>query len=263
MTAQGQQGIRRLVFADDGSQHADVAWLWVVSQTWPGWTIEAVTVDPDAAGPGTPTEWTPPHPRAHPEGTPVTHLRAAGPPPKVLAGFDDRDLLVVGPRGHGLKKDLGLGSTSDALLRDPPIPVVIARRGVTAARVLVCADGSPPCLAAVDTLASLPLVERAAIAVVTVPEPGMDPEACNAACAARLSGPGRAITTEVLVPDPTQVAYHPSTMLLHAARSWGADLVVLGHRGLSGLQALRAGSIASTVAHREPGPVLVAAAPRA
>ena len=35
-----------LVFGDDGSSGADVAWLWVNEQVWPGWRIEVVAVEP-------------------------------------------------------------------------------------------------------------------------------------------------------------------------------------------------------------------------
>ncbi len=37
---------RRLVFGDDQSQAADVAWLWINSHAWPGWQIEALTATP-------------------------------------------------------------------------------------------------------------------------------------------------------------------------------------------------------------------------
>ena len=38
---------RRLVFGDDQSQAADVAWLWINCHDWPGWQIEAVTATPE------------------------------------------------------------------------------------------------------------------------------------------------------------------------------------------------------------------------
>ncbi len=39
---------RTLVFGDDGSEAADVAWLWVNEHTWPDSQIEVVTVDSEA-----------------------------------------------------------------------------------------------------------------------------------------------------------------------------------------------------------------------
>jgi nucleotide-binding universal stress UspA family protein len=251
----------RLVFADDRSDSADVAWLWVVSQPWPGWQVEVVTALPTGAGPpGVPTDWEPAHLRRFPEGidVPVRHERVVGEPRAALAALRDRDLLVVGPRGRGLRKALHLGSVSESLLHDPPMPLLIARRGVAARRVMVCADGSPGCNAAVAALLAMPWLGQAYVSVLTVPEQRLDAEQANRQCALTLEGAARSVISQVLTPDRLQVAYHPQEMLLEAAEVWQADLMVLGHRGLSGLAALTAGSIANSLARRAPCSVLVA-----
>lgn len=260
MQATGPRG--RLVFADDRSDSADVAWLWVISHPWPGWQVEVVTVEPTGAAPdGALTERDAMH-RGFPDGVgvPVRHERLAGEPRAALAGLRDRDLLVIGPRGRGLRKALRLGSVSESLLRDPPMPLLIARRGVGTRRVLVCADGSPGCRAAVGSLLSMPWLSQADVSVLTVPEQRLDADRANRQCAEALEGAARSVTAEILRPDPLRVAYHPQEMLLQAAAVWKPDLMVLGHRGLSGFAALTAGSIATSLATHAPCSVLIARA---
>ncbi|MEH2043971.1 universal stress protein [Nostoc sp.] len=49
----------------------------------------------------------------------------------------------------------------------------------------------------------------------------------------------------------------PGTNICHLARSWGADLIVLGRRGLKGFAELLAGSVSNHVFHHAPCSVLV------
>jgi nucleotide-binding universal stress UspA family protein len=255
---------RRLVFGDDQSQAADVAWLWINSHVWTGWQIEVVTVTP--VGPAVDTEvraWQPRHPREVLRGgtrTPLHHEQLIGDPKLVLTGLPDRDLLVVGPKGRGFRKALGLGSTTDALLNDPPMPLLIARRGVTTTRALVCVDGSADCRAAVEALQAMPWIAQVRVLVVSVPQPGLDAPKAAQRAAEVLTVTARAVEVEVLAPDELQIVVNTRAMLLEAAQRWEADLVVLGTRGLSGIAAVRAGSIATSLAANAPCSVLLARA---
>ncbi|WP_392480933.1 universal stress protein [Nostoc sp. C110] len=49
----------------------------------------------------------------------------------------------------------------------------------------------------------------------------------------------------------------PGTNICDLARSWGADLIVLGRRGLNGFAELLAGSVSNHVVHHAPCSVLV------
>lgn len=108
-----------LLFGDDDSQSADVAWLWINNQSWPDWTVEVLTAF--APSPDSPTdeeEWQPPRPRTMLDGassTRVAYRRA----------FAD-------PR------------------------IALARRGSAVRRAVVCADGSDHALAAAKALAGMP-----------------------------------------------------------------------------------------------------------
>lgn len=257
---------RRLVFGDDRSQAADVAWLWIDSHPWPGWQIEAVTATPmDGIEESGVHAWEPPHPREPRRAggqPPVIHERMLAPPVVALTGLRDRDLLVVGPKGHGLGKALHLGSVSEALIHDPPMPLVIARHGVPTTRAMVCSDGSADSLAAVEALARMPWIGQVDVLIATVPQRGLDVPAAMAGAADALVRAAASVATQVLTPDDLQIVVNPRAMLLDAARQWQADLVVLGTRGLSGMAALRAGSIATSLASHAPCSVLMARADR-
>ncbi|MDZ8085766.1 MAG: universal stress protein [Nostoc sp. DedQUE12b] len=49
----------------------------------------------------------------------------------------------------------------------------------------------------------------------------------------------------------------PGTNICDLARSWGADLIVLGRRGLKGFAELLAGSVSNHVVHHAPCSVLI------
>lgn len=255
---------RRLVFGDDQSQAADVAWLWINSHDWPGWQIEALTATPIGNIQESEVHaWEPRHPREMLRAgtqTSVHHEQITGDPVLALAGLRDRDLLVVGPKGRGFRKTLHLGSVSESLVHNPLIPLVIARHGVPTTRALVCADGSADSQAAVQFLAGMPWLGQVQVLVVAVPEIGLDADgAVHGAADVLLTG-ARSVRAEILVPDELQIVVNPRAMLLEAAERWDADLVVLGTRGLSGIAALKAGSIATSLATNAPCSVLMARA---
>ena len=255
---------RRLVFGDDHSQAADVAWLWINSHDWPGWQIEALTAVP--AGDVQESEvraWEPRHPREVLRAgarTPVHHEQIIADPASALGALRDRDLLVIGPKGRGFRKILHVGSTCDALMNNSAMPLVIARHGVPTTRVLVCADGSADSVAAVEALRLMPWLGQVQVLVVSVPQPGLDAQQAIQSAADVLREAAPSARAEVLTPDALQLSVNPRAMLLEAADRWEADLIVLGTRGLSGVAAVRAGSIATSLASHAPCSVLMARA---
>ncbi|WP_193197921.1 universal stress protein [Nostoc sp. MG11] len=57
-----------------------------------------------------------------------------------------------------------------------------------------------------------------------------------------------------------EFSYHtgdPGTNICNLARTWGADLIVLGRRGLKGFAELIVGSVSNHVVHHAPCSVLV------
>jgi nucleotide-binding universal stress UspA family protein len=70
----------------------------------------------------------------------------------------------------------------------------------------------------------------------------------------RLAGPDRSVESAVL-------RGRPATAIVEDARAFGADLVVVGSRGLGGISSLLLGSVSSEVVDHAPCPVLVGRQP--
>jgi nucleotide-binding universal stress UspA family protein len=167
------------------------------------------------------------------------------------------DLLVVGSRGRGRLASMLLGSVSAEIVEQAGCSVLISR-GESARRLLVAVDDSSAgrevprficrcgAFAGTDTLV---------LAVSQDPRPwapDVDPVAARAAtrAASHLQGCGVAAVREVRVGDPAAI-------IVEAAAERGADLVIVGSRGMSGLRRILLGSVARNVAVHAPSSVLV------
>jgi nucleotide-binding universal stress UspA family protein len=250
---------RTIVFGDDGSPAADIAWLFVNSQRWPGWRLEVVAAQmPEIPGTPYPPEerelhaWNPPHPRnvfAEAEFAETVYLTAKADPRLALSR--ECDLLVIGPRGPGLLKALHLGSTADWLMLHPPAPLLIARHGKPVRRVLVCADGSPHAEKAISVLASMPWAGQLEVTVLAVVDHRIDVDTATNSARKQLEAAGATVQVRVDSGKPTKAIHD------HLAEL-SPDLVVLGTRGLTGLRHLRVGSTASAVTRAATCSVLLA-----
>ncbi len=253
---------RTLVFGDDGTPTADVAWLCLNSQEWPEWRVEivrAVEYDDLTYRPREQTElhpWQPELPRvAFPSAQfeEIVYLTADGDARLVLERACD--LLVIGPRGPGFAKSLHLGSTSDWLLRRPPAPLLIARHGNAIRRVVIATDGSVHAGRAIEALITLPWAKHLEVFVISVNDHRVvDVNEAVHRATQRLEPAVKSIKFCVDVGKPT-------TIILRYLDEMRADLVVMGTRGLTGLRRLRLGSTASAVAHIAECSILVSCAP--
>lgn len=258
---------RTLTFGDDRSAGADAAWGWVAAHPWTGWAAEVVTVTIPKArsvasplGYTEPSRWTPPEPRAAPascEFASIAHLAADNDPRLILGGRAGSDLVVVGPRGQGLLKELHLGSTSEWLMRCPKAPLVIARRPARTRSVLMCVDGSTHAQAAVDFLASMPWVAGTAVTVLGVVQWHDDLPVAVRRAARELAAVGAHATAEVVEPDRLALTVNPRLTIFEHMAARAPDLVVLGTSGRSALKRLWVGSVASAVARHAEGSVML------
>jgi nucleotide-binding universal stress UspA family protein len=186
------------------------------------------------------------------------------------------DLIVVGSRGHGPFASILLGSVSTELVDHAPCPVLVARRS-TLERVVIGTDGSESAQHAVDLVGRWPWLGGLPITVTSVAPRSeswataispalvaewpqalgdLDREAQEQArrsaeqAAARLADGSHAATAEVRCGDAAD-------QLIAVADSRGADLIVLGSRGLTAWSRLLLGSVARKVVLHARQSVLV------
>ena len=255
----GLERSRTLVFADDRSPRADVAWLWICSQRWDGWNVEVITASPTQWGQSNDETvlhpWQPECPRAlfaESKLGRVTYLTAAADPRLLLLRAGG--LLVLGEHGPGLLKSLHLASTVEWLLRKPAGPMVIARRGSRVERVLVCHDGFDHADDAAATFGRLPWASDTHVTVITAQTPFVDADHARTLAEQTLARYGVHAQAQIRSGEPTVV-------IKRAIREIEPDLVVLGTSGRSRLERLAVGSTANAIIREGDYSVLVARRP--
>jgi nucleotide-binding universal stress UspA family protein len=254
---------KRMLFGDDGSSHADSAWLWINSHQWPGWTIDVLTAldNPEKHAPA-------PRTLLRPDVADGVHAEVAHEDPRYAlhTRAGEHDLVVIGTRGHGLLKAMHLGSTAEWLMHAPPSPLVLVKSGHRTQKILLAHDGSPHAQAVEEAIISLPWAHETAVMVVSVEDHGTDPQSTLTAAVDRLSGHVGEVSGHELKPDELTVFFRPRDLILDAATAWEADMIALGSRGLTAWESLnevglhRAGSTATAITDHAPCTVLLARA---
>ncbi len=183
------------------------------------------------------------------------------------------DLVVMGTHGRRGLRHLLLGSVAEEIVRTATVPVITVRESAdtderSAGSILVAHDFSERSTAAVAVAREWALALGAEVHLLHVVEPVVYPEfyavdvmpdevlhrieersveAMEAAAAEQLQG----------VPHSLEVVSGRAVdAILDAADPERFDLVIMGTRGLSGLQHLLLGSVAEGVVRRSGIPVL-------
>ena len=211
---------------------------------------------------------------------PVCDVPAQG----LLDAAKGADLLVVGARGLGGFRGLLLGSVSQQCLHHAPGPIAVVRpsedaddatgaapgAGATGERVVVGVDGSDGSRVATGWAVTEARLRGATLQAVHAWEVPMiygpvgigfpyDTSGLESAArelldevvdGALADADGAAVDVERIVS-----AGGPASSILETAA--GADLVVIGRRGLGGFQRLLLGSVSEHVARHAPCPVVV------
>jgi nucleotide-binding universal stress UspA family protein len=155
-------------------------------------------------------------------------------------------LLVVGSHGHGRMAGFVMGSTATEVIHKAPCSVLVARRRNECDefpnKVVVGVDGSPE--------------SAAAYAVARLLSERFDAE-----LRAVVAHGGKAVDRRLvdLIVDRRREDLLDEPVAALVAAAAGADLLVVGNRGLHGLKAL--GSVSERVAHQAHSSVLVVRRP--
>lgn len=202
------------------------------------------------------------------------------PAPALLGESRDATLLVVGARGLGGFRALLLGSVSEHCLHHATCPVAVVRATEVPApgaignhvddgleRIVVGIDGSDGAQRAFRWALDEALTRQAAVETVHAwrsPVVGFGGNVIPLE-AGSIEADARQLLDEAVdaedtsgLPAPVErvVLAGPATsVVLHAAK--GADLVVLGSRGMGGFKGLLLGSVSHQVARHADCPVVV------
>ena len=179
-------------------------------------------------------------------------------------------LIAVGSRGRGKAKRMLMGSVSDAVVRHAHCPVMVVRRKpvVFPAKILLATDGSEEAELAARTAADLATKTGSELHLVHVlvlpPETLHDP--FGTAAREEFEKRGRArleVLTEKLEASGGAVegahfrVGSPDAEIVAQAEEVGADMVVLGSRGLGAMRRALMGSVSDSVVRHAHCPVLV------
>ncbi|HEY6957526.1 MAG TPA: universal stress protein [Candidatus Limnocylindria bacterium] len=192
-----------------------------------------------------------------------------------VAAREKASVVVVGSRGRGPWASLLLGSTARSLAILSPIPVLVVRSSNVPIRVLAATDGSPAAHRALDAFAKMPQSEGANVELLSVLPmhdwgDDVDEESLairesvehdeEDAVAARLESERSLVAAGVA--SRTQMERgQVGEQILARADAIGADLIVIGTRGMSGPRARFWGSTAERVLTQARCNVLIAPAP--
>jgi nucleotide-binding universal stress UspA family protein len=187
--------------------------------------------------------------------------------------------IAMGTRTRGRLPRLLLGSVARQVVRGASCPVLVVRgRAREFARVVVGVDGSPGSRHAIEFLASLRPPRGHRVVVVAVVEPSRLPSLALMPSAVRqvLAGEAAAENARLRAEAERHVASaarvleragwsvrrrvregQPLTDLLAATQEAGAQLLVVGARGVGGMERLLLGSVAEGALTRSPVSVLV------
>lgn len=176
------------------------------------------------------------------------------------------DLVVIGSRGHSGLERLMLGSVAERVVRYAHGPVLVVRETETRGVVLAATDFSDPALPAIQAAAREAERRNARLVVLHVVDQSLEAYAAAAgglfgaigalpppslqeerrlALLATLSD---ALKRDNISGEPRVIQGTPAGSIVDTARELGAELVVVGTHGRTGLARITLGSVAERVA---------------
>ncbi len=210
----------------------------------------------------------------------VEPLVGFGSPASVIIEKSDEwqpDLIVVGSHGRTAAGRFFFGSVSQKLVHEAHCTVRVARGRAaepnTPVRLIVGVDGSKGAEGAVEVVAARhwPPGSAARIVAATWKMPVMSSESTllriaewvareNARMTLAVESAERKLQAAGLLTSVVMREEEPKQLLLGEAKSWGANSIFVGARGVSRLERFMVGSVSSAVAARAHCSVEVARA---
>ena len=220
-------------------------------------------------------------------GAPVCrHVLAGRPADSILkqAIEADIDLILMASRGHGALWRLGIGSTTDSVLRNSPVPVLVMRapdedepdlaRPVRLDEIVIALDGSDAAESVLGPALELARLMHSGITLLRIVETpvlpldhgtfGIDLTRESVAVEVRIAHAyldhvaGRLRAGGLAVNTAVRDASTACAGIERFVREADADLVALGTRGMGGARHILRGGTVSRLLHDGPVPVLVA-----
>jgi nucleotide-binding universal stress UspA family protein len=186
-------------------------------------------------------------------------------------------VIVVGWRGHGAVRRLLMGSVSRGVVRGAQCAVLVARGRQGVRKIVVGVDSSPHSRRALALVGRLvpprngQVTLFSAVELMTVPSWGGVPGAAEIAREIRRTNAMQARTAMKALnraaAELKRGGWHTRTDLVHGeplrellgtVAAAGAEVLVVGARGTSGVRRLLLGSVAEGALNRSPVAVLVA-----
>lgn len=287
----------KVLLATDGSEYAAKAEQLAGSAAWPSGTrIDVLWVDELVPGDRTlpPDAYEALHERLHTDasehlaqvkaaleaaGRAVGVTLASGRPATVIVDEARRigtDLIVMGSRGRGQLASALLGSVAAEVVDHAHCPVLVARTATLSSAVLAD-DGSKGSRRAEETVVALPVFKALPYRVVSVAELAPWYLSIDAATGAAMGPEGFQQVFDTLQEDHARTAREAAARLaaqgvtataetrsgpaaqglIAAAADCGADVIVVGSRGRTGVRRAVLGSVARNVLFHAPCSVLV------
>lgn len=210
-------------------------------------------------------------------GLSVQSLSERGHPVSTIVAVAQRegcDLIVVGSQGQSNPASFLFGSVADGVLRHAACSVLVVPDAPPAPNfgpLLLASDASASAAAAAMLAEEIAAKLHATLTIVNVyEEPGLLAEAADALAdrypqeqeqrviEAIKQNMGNVSQTSGVPCTLRQEKGHTVETILRVAREEKAGLIVLGHRGQGGFEAMLLGSVSGRVAQHAPCPVLVA-----
>src|SRR5215216_3676426 len=199
-----------------------------------------------------------------------SHLRMGGAAEEVidLAEELETGLIVLGSRGRGRIRRALMGSVSDSIVRHAHCPVMVVRWKpvVFPAKILVATDGSEEADLAAQSAADLAARTGSELHVTHVGTALSHVECMGAVTKELLDKEAKEVLEAQLermeeagasVTEAHLMSGRADEEIIFLAEGVGADLVVVGSRGLGGVRRTLVGSVSDSVVRHAHCPVLV------